>query len=62
MKLIVLSVLLEDKLELPDPNLEAGEFIVRRVVEISKLSDELKSGLQFMPLTSSPTLTMRSRL
>jgi len=42
MKLIVLSVLLEDKLVLPDPNLDVGEFIVRRVVEISKLSDELK--------------------
>lgn len=43
MKLVALSVTLEDKLVMPDAKLEVGEFIVRRVVEISKLSDELKS-------------------
>ncbi|KAG6910892.1 hypothetical protein DXG01_006575 [Tephrocybe rancida] len=42
MKLVVLGVVLDDKLELPDQKLEAGEFIVRRVVELSKLNSELK--------------------
>jgi ADP-ribose pyrophosphatase len=42
MKLIVLDVILTDQLEIPGQKLEAGEFIVRRVVQLSKLSDELK--------------------
>ncbi|KAJ7582485.1 NUDIX hydrolase domain-like protein [Mycena floridula] len=42
MKLIVLQVTLPDKLEIPDAKLEAGEFIVRRVVELEKLDQELK--------------------
>ncbi|KAG6865280.1 hypothetical protein C0991_003740 [Blastosporella zonata] len=42
MKLVVLSVVLEDKLELPDQKLEPGEFIFRRVVELSKLHSELR--------------------
>ncbi|KAG6889779.1 hypothetical protein C0992_004197 [Termitomyces sp. T32_za158] len=42
MKLVVLSVVLDDKLELPDQKLDPGEFIVRRVVELSKLNSELK--------------------
>ncbi|KAK1232509.1 hypothetical protein PQX77_004360 [Marasmius sp. AFHP31] len=42
MKLVVLNVTLEDKLELPEQKLEQGEFIVRKVVELNKLYDELK--------------------
>jgi len=42
MKLIVLNVTLPDRLEMPGQKLEAGEFIVRRVVQLSKLSDALK--------------------
>ncbi|KAJ3794470.1 NUDIX hydrolase domain-like protein [Lentinula aff. detonsa] len=42
MKLVVLNVTLEDKLETPDQKLESGEFIVRRVIELRKLLEELK--------------------
>ncbi|KAG6813108.1 hypothetical protein H0H92_013962 [Tricholoma furcatifolium] len=42
MKLVVLSVVLDDKIEMPDQKLDPGEFIVRRVVELSKLNSELK--------------------
>jgi ADP-ribose pyrophosphatase len=42
MKLVVLNVPLEDKMETPDAQLDAGEFIVKRVVELAKLNDELK--------------------
>ncbi|KAF9257787.1 hypothetical protein L218DRAFT_878571 [Marasmius fiardii PR-910] len=42
MKLVVLNVVLEDKLELPEQRLEPGEFIVRKVIELNKLYDELK--------------------
>jgi len=43
MKLVVLGVNLDDKMEAPDPKLDAGEFIVKRVVELAKLYDELKA-------------------
>lgn len=42
MKLIVLSVPLEDQMETPDAKLDAGEFIVKRVVELAKLYAELR--------------------
>ncbi|EJD07172.1 uncharacterized protein FOMMEDRAFT_144906 [Fomitiporia mediterranea MF3/22] len=41
MKLIILSVTFPDKLELSDAKLDEGEHITKRVVELSKLSDEL---------------------
>lgn len=44
MKLVVLNVTLEDKLETPDQKLESGEFIVRRVVELKELLNELKGA------------------
>lgn len=53
MKLVVLSVLLDDKLTTPEPKLEAGEFIVTKVVELAKLQSELEgneissSGVRF---------------
>jgi ADP-ribose pyrophosphatase len=42
MKLVVLNVTLEDKLELPDQKLEQGEFIVRKVIPVDRLYEELK--------------------
>jgi len=42
MKLVIVSVLLEDKMETPDAKLDPGEFIVTRVVELATLNDELK--------------------
>ncbi|KAJ7043355.1 NUDIX hydrolase domain-like protein [Mycena alexandri] len=43
MKLVVLRVELADKMETPQQKLEAGEFIVKRVVELSKLNEDLKA-------------------
>ncbi|PBK96527.1 hypothetical protein ARMGADRAFT_988401 [Armillaria gallica] len=42
MKLVVLNVTLEDAMEHPEANLEAGEFIVKRVVELHKLHRQLQ--------------------
>lgn len=42
MKLVVLNVTLEDAMEYPEANLEAGEFIVKRVVELHKLNQQLQ--------------------
>ncbi|KAI0688739.1 NUDIX hydrolase domain-like protein [Cytidiella melzeri] len=42
MKLVVVDVLFPDKLEVYDQKLDSGEFITRRVVELSKLSEEFK--------------------
>ncbi|KAG1804241.1 NUDIX hydrolase domain-like protein [Suillus subaureus] len=42
MKLVVVSVLLEDKLETPTPHLDDGEHIITRVVELDQLVSELK--------------------
>ncbi|KIJ99558.1 hypothetical protein K443DRAFT_679821 [Laccaria amethystina LaAM-08-1] len=42
MKLVTLEVLLDNSLELPEQKLEKGEFIISRVVELAKLSEELK--------------------
>ncbi|KAJ8699342.1 hypothetical protein PTI98_002466 [Pleurotus ostreatus] len=43
MKMIALSVNMEGELEKPEPHLEAGEFIVTRVVELAKLHEELQA-------------------
>jgi ADP-ribose pyrophosphatase len=45
MQLAVLNVDLEDKMETPTPKLEVGEHIVTRVVELSRLKDELEGTL-----------------
>ncbi|KAF7295198.1 Nudix hydrolase domain-containing protein [Mycena indigotica] len=42
MKLVVVRVDLPDQMETPEQKLEAGEFIVKRVVEVSKLDQILK--------------------
>ncbi|KAG2076089.1 hypothetical protein BDR04DRAFT_1133192 [Suillus decipiens] len=43
MKLVVVSVLLEDKLETPVPHLDDGEHIITRVIELDQLDAELKA-------------------
>ncbi|KAG1832808.1 NUDIX hydrolase domain-like protein [Suillus variegatus] len=43
MKLVVVSVLLEDKLETPTPCLDDGEHIITRVVELDQLDTVLKA-------------------
>jgi ADP-ribose pyrophosphatase len=42
MKLVILSVVLDDKMQIPAAKLEAGEFIVTKVVELAKLKAELE--------------------
>lgn len=42
MKLVTVDVPFSDKLETYDQKLDAGEFIVKRVVEIAKLIDDFK--------------------
>lgn len=46
MKLIVLGVMCADSLELNDAKLDEGEHIVKRVVELSQLFDELRGKLR----------------
>ena len=55
MKLVTLEVLLDNSLELPEQKLEKGEFIIIRVVELAKLSEELKGNafLLSVPLQES---------
>jgi len=42
MKLVLLDVTMEDALENPGQHLDVGEHIVKRVVKLQKLEDELK--------------------
>jgi len=42
MKFVIVNVTMEDKLNLPKQKLEEGEFIVSRVVELSKLYEVLR--------------------
>jgi ADP-ribose pyrophosphatase len=44
LKLATVSVLLDDKLETPDQQLESGEHIVKRVVALKDLDAELKGA------------------
>lgn len=41
MKFVVVEVLFPDQIELSDAKLEEGEHIVKRIVELPKLSIEL---------------------
>lgn len=43
MHLVIVSVVLEDKMEKPKAQLEAGEFIETRVVELSLVQSKLSS-------------------
>jgi ADP-ribose pyrophosphatase len=47
MKLVVVNVLLEDKMEHPEQKLEEGESIITHVVELSKLNGTLRGGFFF---------------
>jgi len=42
MKLVILNVVLDDKMEIPAAKPEGGEFIVTKVVELAKLKAELE--------------------
>ena len=53
MKLVTLDVLLPDKLETPPQKLDTGEFIVRRVIKLESLKQELEGGLCSLFATSS---------
>lgn len=62
MKLVLVNVELEDKLESPQQKLEAGEFIVPRVVELANLHEELKGAYEnALPPDPSPTPFVRIR-
>jgi hypothetical protein len=41
MQFVIVNVDLEGKMEFPEPNLEVGEHIVTKVVELSNLKAEL---------------------
>lgn len=56
MKLITVDVPFPDKLEMYDQKLDAGEFITKRVVEISKLTEEFK-GMRRLRLNIIAWLT-----
>jgi len=62
MKLIVLNVLLSDQLETPSQQLAAGEFIVRRVVQLSRLNDELRGIIPVFYRMWSMIIYLPSRL
>jgi ADP-ribose pyrophosphatase len=50
MKLVLANVALEDKLSLPKQKLDDGEFIVPRVIELTKLHEELRGIIYFFHL------------
>lgn len=45
MKFVMVDVPFQDELEVSEQKLDAGEFITRRIVELSKLSEEFASEL-----------------
>lgn len=47
MKLVALSVVLDNQMETPAASLESGEFIVTKVVELAKLKTELEGKLSY---------------
>lgn len=57
MQTVTLDVPLEDKLETPDQKLDEGESIVKRVVPLSGLYQELK-GMTFMHLVVDPIINV----
>ena len=50
MKLVVLNKTFPDELELNEAKLDEGEHIVKRVVPLSNLYDELQGTLPELPL------------
>jgi len=53
MKFVIVNVTMEDELDLPKQKLEEGEFIVPRVVKLSKLYEVLRGMSISSYLTSS---------
>lgn len=51
MKLVALSVTFPGELEVSSAKLEEGEHIVKRVVELDKLYDELQGPSPYLPLS-----------
>jgi ADP-ribose pyrophosphatase len=49
MQMVTIKVTLDGELEHPEQKLDSGEFIVKRIVALDKLNDELK-GLFFIQL------------
>lgn len=47
MKLVVLNVNLEEDAPSPKQKLEAGEHIVKRIIELDSLNEELKGALLY---------------
>jgi len=56
MKLVILDVPLDGEMESPDQNLEGGESIVRRAVEVKDLYRVLKGMLYSLAVPQSPPL------
>lgn len=59
MKLIMLDVIMEDVLENHSQHLDVGEHIVKRVVELQKLEDELKGTSRTFLLSMLSKYTVR---
>jgi len=56
MKLVILDVPLNREMESPEQNLEAGETITRRVVEVAKLYGVLKGTVPcHSPILAPPS-------
>jgi hypothetical protein len=52
MKLVMVDVPFKNELVTSDQKLDSGEFITRRIVELSKLSEEFKSASVLFALSS----------
>ena len=62
LKLVILDVPLDGEMESPDQNLEGGESIVRRVVEVKNLYRVLKGMLYSLAVPQSPPRKFRSHI
>ncbi|CAA7267954.1 unnamed protein product [Cyclocybe aegerita] len=58
MQLVVVSVDMDDQLEIPDPKLEAGEFIVTKVVELAELKATLENYDKEVRLVVHETMSL----
>jgi len=47
MKLVIVDVPFEAQLESPRANLDDGEFIVKKVVQLTELNDKLKGRVMY---------------
>jgi hypothetical protein len=60
MKLVILDVSLDGEMESPDQNLDDGESIVRRAVEVKNLYRVLKGMLYSLEVPAVTTRKFRS--